>query len=413
EQHEQAQAILHDLLAEFPQDRYLLQLQVAMQSPITQSVLEDTQTQTPEISVEEAFSEAKEAFQDNELNKVLEILESVYNAGFISDEFIHILTETFYRLGRYDNALLYLDEGIRQYRDTDTLIAFFTRKAQIYVAQKRWGDAVTMYETLLRLNDDKERNWQRYFIFIEMIKLYRKLGQAQSITSVLKDLMNEFPDEPFTLHIQSKLNADDDPSAIVTILDDTPIQLALVNGQIDPVDLMLLDNDKKSDYIQRLAHEIEDLIVLINETAVHYKTPMIFTPTNRDAIIYRYLRIPVKDRETFTHFASHLYLLIFDRTQTRNRQRPLPLGLLPPEFQRQHTFPREVDSIRHFYGNAHITDLETWHPPQNSIPVADILERYLGSKKSPHDSQFINLQYGLLIALRDYLNDLHQHIAKG
>ncbi|MCU0481611.1 MAG: hypothetical protein MUE54_10430 [Anaerolineae bacterium] len=400
EQIEQAQNILNQFLKEFPQDAQALQLQSALYPP------QPTQP-TAVVSAEQAFIQAQKAFEDNHLDGVLRNLEDAYNAGFRGAEWMRILADTLQRLKRYDEALKYVEYGVQHYLDIDNRIFFTLHQAQIFAMQKRWEDAVRVYHILLDLYKNNEHAWQRYFVFVELIKLYRKLGQPEQVSSVFYQLQNEFPDEPFTRYLQAKLDASVSFSQIVH---DEPQQISLMNGHIDLIELMLLADDKKNEYIARLGEDIADVVFAINETALNHEKPMIFTPTNRDGIIYRYLRTPVKDRQTFIHFALNLYLLVFERTQIMNGKRPQPLGLLPFEFQKQHQFVLEVDVIRHEYGTAHITHADTWQPNTNSISVADVLARYLGSKKSPHDSQFIDLQYGLLTSLRHYLNDLHQHI---
>jgi tetratricopeptide (TPR) repeat protein len=193
---------------------------------------------------------------------------------------------------------------------------------------------------------------------------------------------------------------------------DAPMPMGMLDEPVAISRQIPQNDDDKLVNIHLMTEEIMDMIFAINETSANHDAPMIFTPTNSDVVIYRYLKTPARNREAFTHFALNLYLLIFERTIKKINSRPQKLRLLPPEFQRPHLFVREVDAIRHAYGSAHITKPEIWQAGTDSIPVSDVLMRYLGSKMSPQDSQFIDLQYGLVESLRDYLNDLYQHIAQ-
>ena len=163
--------------------------------------------------------------------------------------------------------------------------------------------------------------------------------------------------------------------------------------------------------IELIGDEVVDLVTTINENCSHKKRHMVFEPTNSDYRIYQVLRTPVHDRDSFSFFAANSYLLLFERTIiVSKRNRSIRLGRLPDSFRKTHPLIQEVDALRHEYGNAHLTHVDSWRPGKNAIPVSSVLQKYLGNTAAPVGSQFTALQQGLLVSLRDYLHDLNEHI---
>lgn len=376
----------------------------------------------PKVSPEQSFAEAKVAIVNKNLEKALELLLYTYNEGLQSAQCIILLCETFRRLEQPDKAIFYLNKGIKLYQETDDYLTFLTIKAQVYSSQKQWAECVKVYETLSK--SAKEGSGQRRNSLMQVINIYRwYLEQPKKVDSCLKRLLKEFPDDPHALKLKAELQPE--PMLLQTPKkpEPEPTPVVISNTQVIaehpqpeakkyPAPSIPKDMNEKSREIQQMGDDIEDLVLAINETCKNHEIEMIFTPTYLDSRIYRYLKIPVQNRESFTLFALNLYLLLFERTTQKVNGYPQKLGLIPLDFQRKHRFVLEVDAIRHAYGDAHITDSDIWQPPPDSIPVGLVLERYLGSKKSPQGSQFIDLQYGLLHSLRDYLNDLHYYVAQ-
>lgn len=369
-----------------------------------------------QMTPEQAFNEGKLAFTNNQLEKAHQLFEHAYLGGFRSARCILLLGTTLQRLKQYQKAVLYLDKGIALYQDKEDCILFLTLKAQIYSSQKQWGDSVKAYETLLNMTTAKQGTGQRRNALIQIINTYRwYLKQPKQVEKFLERLLAEFPNDAHVLTLQDELQTER-PSAqkpsVAPIPEIKPAPIQVADEHPAPsIELPQTDEEKVRD-IQHMADEVMYIIFEINETSQNHNRQMLFTPTNTDYLIYKYLKTPAYSRETFIHFASHIYLLIFERTTRKTTIHAQKLGLLPSEFQRKHLFVREVDAIRHAYGNAHITEPETFKTVRDSIPVGRVLERYLGSKNSPKDNQFIDLQYGLLHSLRDYLNDLHYYVAQ-
>ncbi len=457
-------------------------------APQPKQALAPKQTKT---SPEQAFSDGKLAFNNNDLKKALDLFAYAYDSGLRSHKLIHKLAMTLQRLKKYDEAIFYLDKGIEQAQNADDRVLFLNLKAQIHSSQQQWGKAISAYEELLRFQVSKERVKNRRFTLMRLIVIYKKLGQLPEVERVLNQLLIEFPQDPQAIQLVLKLQNispedaftegkqafankeldkarelleyaydaelrsvqliyilamtfhrlnkyeeaifyldsglelyqnPDDHKLLVNLKaqihssqqqdGDAPMPVGILDEPINISRQIPQNDDDKLVNIHLMTEEIMDMIFAINETSANHDAPMIFTPTNSDVVIYRYLKTPARNREAFTHFALHLYLLIFERTIRKINHRPQKLRLLPPEFQRPHLFVREVDAIRHAYGNAHITKPEIWQAGSDSIPVSDVLMRYLGNKMSPQDSQFIDLQYSLVESLRDYLNDLYQHIAQ-
>jgi len=165
--------------------------------------------------------------------------------------------------------------------------------------------------------------------------------------------------------------------------------------------------------IDFLAQEVVERVMTVNETCDNHKREMIFQPTNEDIKIYTYLRTFASSRKIFAFFAAGLYLLIFERTISLDvNKRVHRLGRLPTSFQKSHSLVQEVDALRHEYANAHLTHVPTWNPGKDAVLVADVLEKYLGSKATPTDEQFGKLQHDVLLSLKTYLDDLNTHLTR-
>lgn len=157
--------------------------------------------------------------------------------------------------------------------------------------------------------------------------------------------------------------------------------------------------------LYNLTEEIIELITEINELALRLFGQDMFRCTNHDRQIYRDLRQPAASRDRFTHFALAAYNLIFERTKdlpARGKgQWEKALERLPEKFRREHEVVRLVDSVRHYYGKAHII------PPST---IDNVLKRYLGNCLAPQDGDFLTLQLGMLKDIRSYLQELYDHL---
>ena len=132
------------------------------------------------------------------------------------------------------------------------------------------------------------------------------------------------------------------------------------------------------------------------------------------------MRSPAHDSEELSRFAIAIYNLFFEKTTGPKDvkavasdgktvvevQRFKPLELLPKQFRRKRFIIRAVDAIRHHFGKAHITDLDTFNATGSGISVAEVLMQYLGSKAIPRNEGFLALQLAVLKDSKQYLEEL-------
>ncbi|WKZ41840.1 MAG: hypothetical protein QY328_07285 [Anaerolineales bacterium] len=175
-------------------------------------------------------------------------------------------------------------------------------------------------------------------------------------------------------------------------------------------------NNKKYDdeNLRLLVDDIAVTITEINETSLNATKKEIFRCSNQDVQIYLDLATPANNENQFTHFALSLYNLIFERTTNTNEinGRVRPLERLPKDFRYKRTIVRVVDSIRHHFGKAHITRLDTFNQSGGGMPISEVLILYLESTAKPENNQYLLLQKKILQDIANYLNQLHEKIKK-
>lgn len=163
--------------------------------------------------------------------------------------------------------------------------------------------------------------------------------------------------------------------------------------------------------MQLLCEEIQELVYEINRDSHLSTKQYVFILTNQYHEILRDLKKLAITEDGFSQFARALYKLVFESTTgVREDGHAKPLERLPKKFRRSSKIVRVVDSIRHHFGGGHVTDLPTFNKSGEGMPVEDVLEKYLGSKRHPVNDQFILLQLAitqdLIIFLRELRYDL-------
>ena len=151
--------------------------------------------------------------------------------------------------------------------------------------------------------------------------------------------------------------------------------------------------------VMSLIYEINEANRLMNGGS------LVFLLSNQDWKNYQQLLRLSLSEDGFSHFAQSMYNLLFERTTDVRDGRSRPLEKLPVDFRRKRTIVRVIDSIRHHYGG-HNTELPTFNIGKGAMPIEDVLNRYLGSKAPPKDSQFLDLQFSILNDMVTYLNKL-------
>jgi hypothetical protein len=160
--------------------------------------------------------------------------------------------------------------------------------------------------------------------------------------------------------------------------------------------------------------EIQELIYEINRDSYLSAKQYVFILTNQYHEILRDLKKLAINDDSFSQFARALYKLVFESTTgVREDGHAKPLERLPKKFRRSNKIVRVVDSIRHHFGGAHVTDLPTFNKSGEGMPVEDVLERYLGSKRHPVDDQFIRLQSAITQDVIILLRELRSHLFPG
>ncbi|HRF93582.1 MAG TPA: hypothetical protein PLZ51_00240, partial [Aggregatilineales bacterium] len=114
------------------------------------------------LTPEQAFVEAKTAIINKNIDLAMQHFEYAYVGGLRSVQFLYMLAQTFQRLKRYDEAIIYLDMGLSLYPDVDNQVLFMNLLAQIYSSQKKRSEALNSYSELVKLytqkgNSDKKR----------------------------------------------------------------------------------------------------------------------------------------------------------------------------------------------------------------------------------------------------------------
>lgn len=197
----------------------------------------------------------------------------------------------------------------------------------------------------------------------------------------------------------------------------------LRNSSVDNVALPVGGPKLHTD-VDELVIQIEETIYVINETALNSGGSEVFVCSNQDINIYRNLRNPTHDSQSFSHFALAVYNLIFERTKgpresggrVRSR-RPdstaKPLMRLPEGYRRQRKLVQTVDILRHHFGKAHVTRLPSFNEGASGVTVGELLERYLGRRTHPDDSSFVLLQTAVLKDVLEFLHQVRTALANG
>jgi tetratricopeptide (TPR) repeat protein len=167
------------------------------------AISDNTSEQPQNTQIAEVLANAKKAFHDGELSAALSNLKKAYGLGDRSPQMLLMLAQTLQRLGRLDEALQYLDVGIKSSK-SDQKLALINLKAQIYSSQGQLDKAAQTYETLIRL---ERRSAAVRFSRLELARIYRKQRKFEQARDVLDWVLTEYPQDQVALRLRSALDA--------------------------------------------------------------------------------------------------------------------------------------------------------------------------------------------------------------
>jgi len=198
---------------------------------------------------DQAFAKGKSAFTRGDLETALKHLEYAYDSGLRAAQLVHVLSQTLQRLSRYEDAIYYLEQGLRSQQRLEDKALLINLKAQIYSSRQQWNEAAGAYKELLRTQTQLNKSGkpaQRRFTRIQLAIIYGKLGQVDDATQVLNDVLKETPQDQQALRILSSLTIRENPVTSGTSED--VIEVELPDERINLVSPMLQRDIELADY---------------------------------------------------------------------------------------------------------------------------------------------------------------------
>jgi tetratricopeptide (TPR) repeat protein len=156
----------------------------------------------PAKNVDELVAEAYKALGRGEVETATAKFEKAFQRGMRKASSIITLAQTLQRLQRYDEAIRYIEIGIAS-SDITTVRSLIDTKAQILQTQRRWDEAATVYERLLRY---KLQPAYRRYVQMVLVSLYRKLGKADEAKNLILQVLEANPEDQIAIRIQAQLN---------------------------------------------------------------------------------------------------------------------------------------------------------------------------------------------------------------
>lgn len=215
-------------------------VQLNTKSPNITKILRNTQGSNPpprtSVSGKQVLiTEAYKALGRGEIEAAAKSFEQAIKSGVREARIIIALASTLQRLQRFDEAIRYLDIGIAS-SDATTRRSLLDTKAQILQTDRKWDEAITIYVELLRF---KQRPAYRRYVQLVMVSLYRKLGRAEEAKNLIKQVLEENPEDQIAIRIQAQLSLPDTYGAHnVSIIDDEAIRELQVDLPEDNIDLI-------------------------------------------------------------------------------------------------------------------------------------------------------------------------------
>jgi tetratricopeptide (TPR) repeat protein len=202
-----------------PNEAKVEQTGVTVKSPVSSAQRQDYITR------------GNRAATENDLGSALNFYHLAYNTGDHSSNVYYGLAHTLQRLQNYDEALAYLDEGIKLQSSNDQ-VRLLTLKAQIHSSQQQWNLAAEAYCQLLKLEN---RRGARRAAQMQLVSMYLYSGDNNRAKALLKELVK---DDPFDQVVQRKLSALESASTI----------LPQRTGADDGIEELRVDLEDQRDY---------------------------------------------------------------------------------------------------------------------------------------------------------------------
>lgn len=168
-----------------------------------------TQIHPNEIKIRDLIGRGNQSFQKGELEPAYRSFYEAYTLGDRSYQTFLMLAQTLQRMGRINDALEFLDKGIRLFTHEQRL-ALLNLIAQICSSQSMWPKAIESYEILIH---EEKRPAVKRFSRLQLSRIYKRIGDLEKAKLVLDQILSEMPQDQVTLRIRASL---DQPVGVIT-----------------------------------------------------------------------------------------------------------------------------------------------------------------------------------------------------
>lgn len=147
------------------------------------------------------ITNAKFENQQEQYKKALELFKKAYNTKKSPTSLFYIAA-CYYELGSYDDSLKTLKDFLKRYSDKKSLTPLaYQKMSMIYIKKNNSEEAIKTLDNLYK----SENAIYKDFALMEYGKVLERMGKHQEANQKYKELIEKFPNSPFSEEAKIKL----------------------------------------------------------------------------------------------------------------------------------------------------------------------------------------------------------------